>query len=253
MTDLQRADYCAVACAELFRGDGEIMASPMAPSPMVGARLARATFEPDLVLTDGVAAILAGDLPVFAKPEPFIQEGWMPYRMVFDTLWWGKRHVVMGASQIDKFGNQNISAIGDFHKPDSQLLGVRGAPGNTVSHTTSYWVARHSPRVFVDKVDVVSGVGYDRIAKLHPETQKRHEIRAVVTNLGVFDFETEDRRMRVRQLHPGVELDEVIAQTGFELVIPDKIETTRPPTDEELRLLNEVIDPKGVRFREVRV
>lgn len=229
------------------------MASPMAPTPMVGVRLARATFEPDLVLTDGVAAILAGDLPVFAKPDPFIQEGWMPYRMVFDTLWWGKRHVVMGASQIDKFGNQNISAIGDFHKPDSQLLGVRGAPGNTVSHTTSYWVARHSPRVFVDQVDVVSGVGYDRIAKLHPETQKRHEIRAVVTNLGVFDFETEDRRMRVRQLHPGVDIAEVIAQTGFELVIPENIETTRPPTSEELRLLNEVIDPKGIRFREVRV
>lgn len=227
------------------------MASPMAMTPMVGVRLARATFEPELLLTDGVSAILAGDLPIFAKPDPYVQEGWMPYRSVFDTLWWGRRHVMMGASQIDKYGNQNISAIGDFEKPTTQLLGVRGAPGNTISHTTSYWVSRHSPRVFVEAVDMVSGVGYDRIAKLHPESQKRHEIRAVVTNLGVFDFETESRTMRVRALHPGVELDEVIAATGFELEIPEKIEITRDPTEEEMRLLNEVIDPRGLRFREV--
>lgn len=251
MTDLQRADYCAIACAEVFRGDGEIMASPMAMTPMVGVRLARATFEPELLLTDGVSAILAGDLPIFAKPDPYVQEGWMPYRSVFDTLWWGRRHVMMGASQIDKFGNQNISAIGDFDKPTTQLLGVRGAPGNTISHTTSYWVSRHSPRVFVEAVDMVSGVGYDRIAKLHPESQKRHEIRAVVTNLGVFDFQTATNTMRVRALHPGVELDEVIAATGFELEIPEKIEITRDPTAEEMRLLNEVIDPRGLRFREV--
>ena len=252
MTDLKRADYCAIACAEVFRGDGEIMASPMATTPMIGARLARATFEPDLVLTDGVSSILAGDLPVGAKPKETIVEGWMPYRFVFDTLWWGKRHVMMGASQIDQFGNQNISAIGpDFQRPKSQLLGVRGAPGNTISHTTSYWVARHDTRVFVEHVDVVSGVGYDRAAKLHPASRARHEIRAVVTNLGVFDFQTPDNRMRIRALHPGVTVDEVIAATGFQLVVPENIETTRPPTDDELRILNEVIDPKGLRYREV--
>lgn len=251
MTDLQRADYCAIACAEVFRGDGEIMASPMATTPMIGVRLARATFEPDLLLTDGVSSILAGDLPVGKKPDPWILEGWMPYRQVFDTLWWGRRHVMMGASQIDRFGNQNISCIGDFTKPKSQLLGVRGAPGNTLYHTTSYWVARHNPRVFVEAVDVVSGVGYDRVAKLSPASQKRHEIRAVVTNLGVFDFNTPDRRMRVAQLHPGVDIDEVIAATGFELVIPENLGVTRAPTAEELRILNEVIDPKGLRFREV--
>lgn len=251
MTDVKRADYCAIACAELFRGDGEIMVSPMAPTPSIGARLARATFEPDLLLTDGAAEILAGNWAVGTQPDPRIREGWMPFRSVFDTLWWGKRHVVMGASQIDQYGNQNISAIGTFDKPKAQLLGVRGAPGNTISHTTSYWVPKHTSRVLVKHVDIVSGVGYDNAAKLHPETRKYHEIRAVVTNLGVFDFQTDDHRMRIRSLHPGVTVDEVLEATGFDLVVPDDLATTRTPTAEELRILHDIVDPKGIRFREV--
>ena len=90
-------------------------------------------------------------------------EAHIPYRQLFDFVWHGSRHVMMGASQLDKFGNQNISAIGaDFARPKAQLIGVRGAPGNTINHPTSYWIANHSPKVFVEKVDVVSGVGYDR-------------------------------------------------------------------------------------------
>jgi len=252
MSELKRADYCAIACAELFRGDGEIMISPMTPTAAVGARLARATFEPEILLTDGMAEIMAGNWAVGTKPDPKNREGYMPFRLVFDTLWWGKRHVVMGASQIDKYGNQNISAIGDdYQKPKAQLVGVRGAPSNTIYHTTSYVVPNHSVRTFVESVDVVSGVGYDNIKKLHPASQTRHEIRAVISNLGVFDFQTEDNRMRIRSLHPGVTVEEVVEATGFELVIPDDIPTTREPTAEEIRLLNEVVDPKGMRFREV--
>lgn len=251
MSELKRADYCAIACAELFRGDGEIMISPMTPTAAVGARLARATFEPEILLTDGMAEIVAGNWALGTQPDPNAREGWMPFRSVFDTLWWGKRHVVMGASQIDKYGNQNISAIGDYAKPKAQLVGVRGAPSNTIYHTTSYVVPNHSVRSFVESVDVVSGVGYDNIKKLHPASQTRHEIRAVISNLGVFDFQTDDNRMRIRSLHPGVSVEEVVEATGFELVIPDNIPTTRAPSAEELRLLNEVVDPKGIRFREV--
>jgi acyl CoA:acetate/3-ketoacid CoA transferase beta subunit len=128
---------------------------------------------------------------------------------------------------------------------------MRGAPGNTISHPTSYWVPSHGPKVFVEQVDVVSGVGYDRAATLG-EVGRFHEIRAVVSNLGVFDFATPDHRMRVRSLHPGVELDEVTEQTGFELAVDGDIPETRLPTTEELRLLREVLDPSGVREREVR-
>ncbi len=137
-------DVCVVACAELFRGDGEILASPMGSIPSLGARLARSTFEPDLLLSDGEATLLTGD----GTPE-----GWIPYRAVFDVVAHGRRHVVMGANQIDRYGNQNISCIGSHAAPKRQLLGVRGAPGNTVNHRTSYWVPKHSPRSLDDVVE----------------------------------------------------------------------------------------------------
>ncbi len=250
MSEITRDEYCIVAAAECFRGDGEIMASPMAPVPAVGARLAKATFEPDLVLTDGMNKILAG-VPAYGVVDPAqVIEGWMPFPAVFDVLWWGKRHVVMGASQIDAYGNQNISCVGDFKKPTFQLLGARGAPGNTIHHTTSYWVPAHSKKVFVPKVDMVSGVGYDRVRDLPEGSRKFHEIRRVISNLGVFDFETPDNRMRIRSVHPGVTVDEIVANTGFPLVIPDRIETTRAPTDAERELIRK-LDPKELAKREV--
>ena len=248
-----RAEICAVAIAELFRGDGEVLVSPIGTLPQIGARLARLTFSPDLLMTDGVAPLVANVLPVSGdtRPEPVV-EGWLPYRKVFDNLWSGRRHVVMGATQIDRHGNQNIVCIGDYAQPKAQLLGMRGAPGNTLNHPTSYWVPNHSQKTFVPEVDVVSGVGYDRAAALGPVSSRFHEIRRVVSNLGVFDFATEDRRMRLASLHPGVTVEEVVEQTGFELVVPPDVPTSRAPDAEELRLLREVIDPDGVGSREVR-
>lgn len=254
MSGATRAEVCAVAVAEAFRGDGEILASCFGTVPAVGARLARMTFAPDLLMTDGIATLVANVLPVSggAEVEPVV-EGWLPFRSVFDLLWSGRRHVVMVASQIDRFGNQNFACIGPHAKPKAQLLGMRGAPGNTISHPTSYWIPNHSPKVFVEKVDVVSGLGYDRAAALGPRSRRFHEIRRVVSNLGVFDFETPERRMRLRSVHPGVTVDEVVAQTGFGLAIPPEVPETRLPGDEELRLLREVIDPEGATAREVPV
>jgi len=254
MSDFTRAEICAVAIAETFRGDGEILVSPIGTLPSLGARLAKLTFEPDILMTDGVAFLVANVQPVGGVPGPApIVEGWMPYRSVFDVVWSGRRHVMMGATQIDRYGNQNIACIGPFEKPKAQLLGMRGAPGNTINHTTSYWVPNHGPRVFVDKVDVVSGVGYDRAAALGPVASRFHEVRRVVSNLGVFDFDTPDHRMRLASLHPGVSVDDVVQSTGFELVIPGDVPESRTPTAEELRLLREVLDPKQVAVREVKV
>ena len=130
-----RAEVCVVACAEAWRGDGVILASPMGLIPTLGAKLAQLTFSPGLLLTDGEATLLAADGGI---------EGWLPYRQVFTMLAAGLRHVMMGAAQLDRFGNQNISCIGDHTNPKAQLLGVRGAPGNTINHPVSYWVPRHS-------------------------------------------------------------------------------------------------------------
>jgi acyl CoA:acetate/3-ketoacid CoA transferase beta subunit len=239
--DVRRADVCCVAVAECFRGDGEIVANPIGTIPRIGGLLARLSFEPDLVMTDGEAMFTNADGVV---------EAWNPYRSMFDVVWSGRRHVMMGGSQIDPHGNHNFAAIGDMQRPKSQLLGFRGAPGNTVNNVTSYWVPAHGPRVFVPQVDVVTGVGYDRAAAAGQAATRYHGLRHVVTNLAVLDFETPDRCMRLRSVHPGVSVEDVVAATGFELVVPGSVPETRLPTDAELALL-ERIDPTGDRYREV--
>jgi hypothetical protein len=221
------ADVCVVACAEAWRGDGEILASPMGLIPVLGAKLAQATFSPGLLLSDGEAYLM--------RDNEF--EGWIPYRSVFTVVASGRRHVMMGASQIDRHGNQNISCIGDWARPTSQLLGVRGAPGNTINHPTSYFIPRHSLKSFVERVDMVCGLGYDRGA---------FELRRVVTNLAVLDFETSNREMRLRSTHPGVTVEEVVEATGFKLSIPSNVDVTRLPTEAESALISR-LDPSGQR------
>lgn len=246
---VSRAEVCVVACAEAWRGDGEILASPIGLLPVIAARLARATFSPDLLLSDGEAMLAQGTWAI--GEQPTVVEGWMPYRFVFDLVWSGRRHVMMGPSQIDQYGNTNISAIGDFQQPKVALLGVRGAPGNTVNHPTSYWVPKHGPRSFVRKVDMVSGVGYDRAAQAGKAATEFLDLRRVVSNLGVFDFATPDHRMRLVSVHPGVSVDDVVKATGFELAIDGEVPQTRPPTPEELNLIRAVIDPRDARSAEV--
>ena len=246
-----RAEVCAVACAEAWRGDGEILANPIGTIPMIGARLAKATFEPLLVMTDGEAVLVENIVPVGVDDAPKVVSGWNPYRKMFDIVFNGPRHIMMGATQVDRFGNQNIAFIGPADRPKTQLLGFRGAPGNTINNLTSYWVSSHSTKSFVERVDVVTGIGYDRAAELGPVAARFHRIPRVVSDLGVFDFETPDHSMRLASLHPGVTLEQVQAATGFSLVVPVEHATTRLPTTEELRLIREEIDPLGLGEREV--
>jgi acyl CoA:acetate/3-ketoacid CoA transferase beta subunit len=244
-----RAEVCAVACAELFRNAGEIMVSPMTTIVQIGARLARLTFSPDIVLTDGEARIIA-DTPAIGAAAAI--EGWMPFNRVFETLSWGKRHVVMGANQIDRYGNQNLSAFGPIQHPTRQMFGVRGAPGNSINHPTSYFVGNHSTRVFTDKVDIVSGIGWDKVDPENP-AYRFANIYRVITNLGVFDFNGPDHQFRAVSLHPGVQADQVAENTSFEVHGLGEAETTRLPDADEQRLLREVIDPKSLRDKEVKI
>ncbi|GGV04265.1 CoA-transferase subunit beta [Streptomyces spectabilis] len=249
-TAVTRAEYCVLACAEAWRGDGEVLASPMGTVPTLGARLAKLTFAPELLLTDG-EALLMGDVPALGERSS-VTEGWLPYRRHLTMVMGGRRHVMMGASQIDRFGNQNISCVGDWHHPARQLLGVRGAPANTLNNPVSYWIPLHAKRVFVERVDMVCGVGHDRAAAAGPAATRYHDLRRVVSNLGVFDFATPDRSMRVVSAHPGVTAAEIRAATSFALPVPADPPPTREPTAAELRLIRDVLDPTGLREGEVR-
>lgn len=250
MSEATRAEVCAVACAEAYRGSGEVIASAFGTVPAIGVRLARHLFEPDLLISDGEASAVRGTWAV-GGPAPDEIEAWLPFNQIFDLVWHGKRHIMMIPTQLDAYGNCNISAIGDHARPKVQLLGVRGAPGNTVYHPTSYWVPKHSSRVFTERVDMVSGVGYDNAAKAGPAASRYHELRRVVTDLAVLDFAPDTHRLRLVSVHPGVTVDDVVAATGFELTMPDAVPETRTPTAEELELIRTVLDPRNLRDREV--
>jgi acyl CoA:acetate/3-ketoacid CoA transferase beta subunit len=250
MSGATRAEVCCVAVAEAFRDDGESLANPIGTIPMIGGRLAKATFAPELVMTDGEALFVENIMPVGVEDPEKVVGAWNPYRSMFDVVWNGRRHVMMGATQIDQYGNQNIAMLGALDRPSVQLLGFRGAPGNTINNRTSYWIPNHSAKAFVAKVDVVSGIGYDKAAALGETAARFHCLPRVISNLGVFDFETPDHRMRLRSYHPGVAIDEIVAATGFDLVTDGAIES-RVPTDDELHWIRDVIDPNGLREREV--
>lgn len=249
MTPVTRAEVAVTACSDLFRGDGEILASPTGVVATIGARLAALTHAPDLMLTDGEASVL-GDVPAVDEMSR-VSAGALTYRQLFELIENGRRHVVMGAAQLDRFGNQNLSAIGDHARPRRQLLGTRAAATNTVNHPVSYWIARHTPRTFVDRVDFVTGLGTDRARDAGPSAARFHSLRGVVTNLGVFDFSGPDGSMAIVSLHPGVTLGEVQDSTGFALHGSQSPRSTRNPSPQELNLIREKLDPRSRREEEV--
>ena len=246
--DYTLSELCIAAAAEAWRDDGEILATGIGLIPRLAASLAKLTFSPDLLLTDGEAYLVSDPVPVGPRDgyRPRV-EGWMPYRKVFELLWAGKRHAMTGPTQIDRFGQTNISFIGDARKPKVQLLGVRGFPGNTIHHPNSCFVPIHSRRSFVEQVDTVSGIGYDPGRFAAGVRRDFVELRLVVSDLAVLDFRGPDHAMRLVSIHPGVAIERVREQTAFELTCADPVVETLGPSAEQLRLIREVLDPHGLR------
>jgi glutaconate CoA-transferase subunit B len=246
--DYTLVDLCIAAAAEAWRGDGEVLASGLGLVPRLAASLAWLTVNTDLMMTDGECMLVSEPVPVGPRGDyrPHV-EGWLPFRKIFELLWSGRRHAMTMPTQIDRFGNTNISFIGDPKKPKVQLLGVRGIPGNTINHPCSFFIPSHTPRAFVENVAMASGVGYDD-ARWAPGVRRDfHDYRLVVTDLAVLDFQGPKHAMRIRTLHPGVGVEQVREQTGFELAVADDLGETAPPTAEQLRLLREVLDPHDQR------
>lgn len=143
--------------------------------------------------------------------------------------------------QVDSSGNFNNIAIGkNYQRPRLRLPGSGGIPDVTpILEDIFLYVPRHSRVTFVKKLDFMSGLGN------HPDREFGNGTKYLVSNLGQFDFQ--NGRMRLTHIHPGVELGRIEAKTGFELKIIEDLETTKPPSAEEMHLLNEVIDPLGIR------
>ena len=162
---------------------------------------------------------------------------------------WHRRVFFIGGLQVDRHGNTNLIGVGE----DYRRLRFRG-PGSVGTPTLTTHVGRyylvlngHTPRIFVPKCDFISTVGWGQGG-----ADARQKLglpgggpALCVTPLCVLDFTEDDKRMRLKSLHPGVTVDEVRRATGFELVIPDDVPETAAPTAEELHMLRTRIDPTG--------
>jgi glutaconate CoA-transferase, subunit B len=173
-------------------------------------------------------------------------EVYLSNERAWELVFGGKWNIVMQPVQIDRFGNTNLSLVGNRTKPTVVFVGSRGLPDNTVNCERVYYlIPEHTTKSFVERVDFLSGVGRGAERKsIHIDRGAPH---LVFSNLGVFDFDESTGRMRIRSIHIGVTLDDIVRNTGFELLIPTTIPETPAPNSEELHLLREVIDPLGMR------
>ena len=248
--DYTLAELCICAGAEAWREDGEVLATGIGLVPRLAASLAKMTFNPGLMMTDGEAYLVSEPVPVGPRNgyEPKV-ESWMPYGRTFDTLWGGRRHAMVGPVQIDHYGQTNISFIGDNPAaPKAALLGARGFPGNSICHANSMFVPNHTTRTFIEgEVDMVSGIGYNRARWPDGKKPDGLDLRLIVSNLAVMDFGGPDDQIRVSMLHPGVTFEEVQDNTGFDLARADSIIQTPAPTEEQLKIIREFLDPHDWR------
>ena len=249
------AELCIVACSEAFTGDGEVLATGIGVIPRLAASLAMKTSNPDLMMTDSEAWMLSSPNPVGDRGEGYAQanESWMGFSRIFDNVWSGKRHAMLGPTQVDRFGQSNTSALGgSYEAPKVMMLGARGFPGNSISHPNSFFVPGHSDRVFIDgECDFVSSIGYnpERLPKGH--SLDDIDIRRIVTDLCVMDFGGPNHAPRLVSVHPGITVEQVVENTGFELVIPDEVPTTPAPTAEQLAIIAQM-DPHNQRAMQIR-
>ena len=250
MSDYTLVDLIICAAAQAWKNDGEVLATGIGIVPRLAASLSMKTTNPDLMMTDSEAWVVSEPVPVGPRGDYKIKaETWMGFSRIFDNVWSGKRHAMVGPTQIDRYGQANISMIGsDYKKPKTQMLGVRGFPGNSINHANSFFVPNHNKKVFVEgECDMVASIGYNP-ARL-PKGWKLEElvdIRWIITNLCILDFSGPNYQVAIHSLHPGVTVEQVVENTGFPLHVPANIPTTPVPTAEQLALLAQ-LDPHNVR------
>lgn len=254
-TDYTLAELCIVAASRAFAHDGEVLATGIGVIPRLAASLAMKTSNPDLMMTDSEAFLLSEPNPLGKREDGFVQanETWMGFSRIFDNVWSGRRHAMLGPTQIDRFGQTNTSALGgSYQAPKVMMLGARGFPGNSISHPNSFFVPGHNTRVFIDgECDFVSSIGYNpaRLPKGHALDDI--DIRLVVTDLCVMDFGGPDHQLQLVSLHPGVTVAQVQDNTGFPVHVPAEVPVTAAPTPEQLAIIA-ALDPHNQRAYQIK-
>jgi glutaconate CoA-transferase, subunit B len=222
--------------------------------PLAAAMLAQKTTAPNLIVLfeAGSVAPQLIRLPI-SVADSYTQTGCLIHGGMNEIMEACQRGTVdytfLGCAQIDRYGNINTSLIGaDYQKPKARLPGSGGANDLASFCWRTLVITPHDKRRFVPQLDFVTTPGYltgpgaRERAGLPPNTGPHK----VITTMAVIGFHPESKRMQVESLHPGVTRADLQANTGFELLFAEPLPTTPEPTDEELRLLREEVDPQGL-------
>ncbi len=252
MTDYTPNEMMIVAAARALAGVRTVFVGVGLPNS--ACNLARRTAAPDLELIyeSGVYGARPARLPL-SIGDPTLISGATSVCSMVDLfglyLQGGLVEVAfLGGAQIDRFGNLNTTVIGDYAHPKVRLPGSGGACEIAVNAQRIFIIMRLKRRAFVERLDFVTspghldgGYGNGRAALGLPGGGPH----LVVTDKCIFRFD-EQNEMMLHSLHPGVELAEVQEEVGWELRVPPDVRETRPPAEQELRLLREKLDSRGL-------
>ena len=221
--------------------------------PIIAAALAQKTHAPNLFIifeAGGLGPqipmlpISVGDSRTFYRA---VMASSMDYVMSTGQLGY-MDYGFLGAAQIDMYGNVNTTVIGLHERPKVRLPGSGGANDGGSLCWRTIIIMQQDTRRFVEKIDFITTPGYltGRGARESVGLPAGTGPYRVITQLGIMGFEEKTKRMTLLSVHPGITVDQVKANTGFELVIPEKVTVTEPPTERELKMLRTEIDPAGI-------
>jgi glutaconate CoA-transferase subunit B len=232
-----------VAGSRLLLDDRAVFAGVGAP--LIASVLAQRLHAPHLmiILEGGFVGprMVPGKLPISTN-EMRAAHGAVMHTGISDVFLYGQRgffdYGFIGAAQIDRFGNVNTSIIGEADRPTVRLTGGGGANDIASSCREVFVMTRHEPRRFVERVDFVTSPGFlDGAGARERAGLLLGRPSRVVTDLAVMGFHPETKRMTLSALQPGVDMDDVVRNTGFELEIPTSVTQLEPASELELETL----------------
>ena len=246
------SELMAVELARQLRNDDVAVMGTASALPQVACALARETHAPDLWFvaggTCGVNPHLAPAVPSCCDESLLRADTAIPLSDVVLLEGRGDVFTVFfsGGLQIDAYGNCNLVAVGNWARPSLRGPGTVGLPFLSRVGRVLIYTMSHNPRTFVERVDFLGGPGLlDGPASWTTAGLLGGGPAAVVTPLCTMDFDEKTLRMRLRSVHPGVEVDQVLDATGFQLAVPSTVPTTADPTAEQLSIVRK-LDSDGI-------
>jgi len=250
MTEFTSAEMMIAASARQLAGE-RVCFVGVGP-PNIACNLAKRTVAPDIELLyeAGVFGAEPARLPL-SIGDPTLVSGSLQVTNMYELFAYflERGHVdvgFLGGAQIDRYGNLNTTTIGDYAKPKVRLPGSGGACEIAINAKKVFIIMPQTKRSFVDTIDFVTSPGH--LGGDRPKEWQGQGPTVVVTGLGVYGFD-ETGEMTLESLHPGVTLEQVRESTGWDLKVADDVRETEPPSDEELRLIREELDPEGAYTR----